>query len=134
VPADTIRRATPDELATMIAVINEWKPAWERADEAAGRKVYPAWSVKELRADREKRRVDKVAVAVSCDYASVRRDQATVRCVLSGVEELRATLVSVSGRAVNPNQSQGPRKVSLHWQFVLYWTGTAWLIENIIGN
>lgn len=128
---DATRRATPDELATMIAVINEWKPAWEQADEAAGRVVYPTWSAQVVRADREKRRVEKVTAQVNCVVANVRRDQAAVRCTISGVEEYKVTPVSMSGRAVNVGGRQAPRKFSDTWMFNLFWNGTAWLIENI---
>lgn len=128
---DAVRRATPDELATMIAVINEWMPAWVQADEAAGRVVYPAWSTQAIRADREKRRVEKVTAQVTCNVANVRRDQASVRCAISGVEEYKASLVSMSGRAVNTGGRQAPRKFSDNWMFHLFWNGTAWLIENI---
>ena len=124
------RRATPDELAAMIAVVNEWKPAWERADEAAGRLVYPSWTVQTLRADRAKRGIEKVSAAVACETATVRRDQASLRCRADVVEDFQPKFVSKGGRAVN--EKPQPRHATLLWTFALYWNGTTWLIENLI--
>ena len=129
VSADTPRRASPDELAAMIAVVNEWKPAWERADEAAGRLVYPSWAVQTLRADRAKRGIEKASAAMTCEIATVRRDQASLRCRADIVEEYQPKFVSKGGRAVN--EKPQPRRVTLLWTFALYWNGTTWLIENL---
>ena len=126
---DVPRRATPDELAAMIAVINEWKPAWERADEAAGRVLYPAWSTGTLRADRKKRSVETATADLTCNPASIRRDQATLRCSADIVETFSPRLLSQQGRAVNSNSQ--PRRVRLNWAFTLVWNGTTWLIDNL---
>ena len=129
VSPDAPRRATPDELAAMIGVVNEWKPAWERADEAAGRLVFPSWAAQTLRADRAKRGIEKASAAVTCEVATVRRDQASVRCRAAIVEEYQPKFVSKGGRAVN--EKPPPRHVTLLWTFALYWNGTTWLIENL---
>ena len=129
VAPDAPRRATPDELAAMIAVVNEWKPAWERADEAAGRVVYPSWTVQTLRAERAKRGVEKASADVTCDIATVRRDQASLRCRAAIVEEFQPKLLSQGGRAVNDKPQ--PRRVTFLWMFTLVWNGTTWLIENL---
>ena len=98
--ATSPRRATPDELATMIAVINEWAPAWETLNEAAGRAVYPTWNVAAVRAARDEGTTSsKVsATTVTCAYATVRRDQAD--CPLPRVVRHRlqdeAALVTVA--------------------------------------
>ncbi len=127
---DATRVATPDELAALFAVIIDWKAAWETADDAAGRAYFPSWSAAALRAERAKAGAEKVSATVTCNSATVRRDQARVQCRASITTDFARQLLPTQGSRANIGQRPSSRTQAVAWVFTLFWNGSTWLIES----
>ncbi|HEY7473453.1 MAG TPA: caspase family protein [Vicinamibacterales bacterium] len=127
---DTPRQVTPDERAAMLAVINEWKAAWERVDEAAGRNFYPSWNAAAVRQERASKGIDTVVVTLTCNNATVRRDQARVICAASMQVEYKRQLITTRGSQTSIGQKPPARAMRATWTFALFWNGSTWLIES----
>lgn len=128
---DVPRQPTPDEQAAMMAVVNEWKAAWEAADETAGRAYFPTWSADALRKERLQNNVEKATATLTCNSISVRRDQARLNCRASVKTDFKRQGFSL-GRSAVPIGQRAPSQTRVAaWAFVLFWNGSTWLIESL---
>lgn len=123
---DIGRRATPDEQAALSAVIQSWARAWDAVDETAGRSFFPAWDTAALKKDRADRSIEKVTTTVACNPATIRRDQARLTCRATHQIEFKVQLNTARGAF---GQRPPPRTQGSNWSFVLFWNGSAWMIE-----
>lgn len=129
---DAQRVATPDELASMLAVINEWLKAWQAMDEAAGRLVYPSWDTSAVKAARQQEGVDKVVSAkISCNQATVRRDQAKLLCQAGAEYQYKKQYgASRSGQLMLGTRPRNQQK-TFRWTILMFWNGSSWMIEGV---
>jgi hypothetical protein len=129
--ADRQRAATPDELAAMLAVVNEWAAAWATLDGPAGLALYPTWDVAAVRADRAKNGIETVVPTVTCTSATVRRDQARVPCRVSMQIEYKRQWLASRGSSLSIGQRPTSRTQVTSWIVMLFWNGSTWLIESL---
>jgi hypothetical protein len=125
------RPPSPDEQAALLAVISEFKAAWEMLDASAGASVFPAWRVDKPREERERSGVEKTVVTLQCQQLAIRRDQAWATCQVNGQYEFKRRWLSTTGNQVNIGGRRPPQTFSTQWTFSLFWNGSTWMIEDI---